>query len=143
MKVSKPLSECVAFRGSPRHIVLDVARVSRSDTSIKFMHDIYEMKDVRRVVQTARLLLMQRIQQERYNTLLSEGWACLITSVFLHEADKLFCSWQITVYRKGNKHRVEVTYTGRAAYITTKPKTRSAPPFIDILEFYRRDMCTM
>ncbi|KAK7694430.1 hypothetical protein QCA50_001616 [Cerrena zonata] len=104
--------------------VLDVVRVSRTDTSIKFMHDIYEMSDIRRAIQTARLLLLQRIQQDRYNTLLSEGW-------------------QITVLRKGNKHRVEVTYTGRAAYISAKPKSRSAPPFLDVLEFYRRDICVM
>lgn len=53
------------------------------------------------------------------------------------------CSWEITVFRKGNKHRVEVTYTGRAAYLSAKPRLHSAPPFLDILKFYKREIGTM
>ncbi|CAL1696520.1 unnamed protein product [Somion occarium] len=104
--------------------VLDIIRVNRADTSIKFVHDIHELKDMRQAVQAARQLLIQHIQQKRYNTLLSEGW-------------------QVTILRKGNKHRVEVTYIGRAAYVSAKPRPHSSPPFLDVLDFYKRDISSM
>lgn len=51
--------------------------------------------------------------------------------------------WEVTILRKGKKYRAQVIYTGLPAYITGKTTPQPAPPFLDILEFYRRDMCSL
>ncbi|KAH8100549.1 hypothetical protein BXZ70DRAFT_157762 [Cristinia sonorae] len=100
---------------------LDVLRISNMDMRTTFAHEVGGIQDMRVVVHSARHQLMKTVLQHNYNTLLSEGWT-------------------ITILRKGKSYKAEVTYTGRPAYVTGKLKSRSPPPFIDVLEQCRHDL---
>jgi len=100
---------------------LDVLRICDLNMRTTFSHEIGGVQDMRIVVHSARHQLMQSVTQHKYNTLLSEGWT-------------------ITVLRRGQSYKAEVTYTGRPAYVIGKVKSRRPPPFMDVLELYKHDM---
>lgn len=100
----------------------NILRVASSEMSYEFAHDLHEPKDMQSAVQTARYQLRLHVHRKGYNMLLSEGW-------------------RVTILRKGKKYRAEVVYTGLPAYVTGKVTPQPSPPFMGLLEFYRRDMC--
>ncbi|KAH7911218.1 hypothetical protein BJ138DRAFT_1113381 [Hygrophoropsis aurantiaca] len=63
----------------------------------------------------ARQQLLQEIAKKHYNTLLLE-------------------SWTLTLFRKGKRHRIEVQYAGRPAYVSGKLLPNRPPPFMAVLE---------
>ncbi|KAI0786024.1 hypothetical protein C8Q75DRAFT_808812 [Abortiporus biennis] len=100
---------------------IDVVRMSDNLMSYTYMHDIHNSKDMQNAIRTARYFLMQNMALKHYNILVSEGW-------------------RVTILRKGKSYRVEVTYSGRPAYAIGKLESHPAPPFMEVLEFYRRDL---
>ncbi|KAG5719312.1 hypothetical protein E4T56_gene13296 [Termitomyces sp. T112] len=97
---------------------LEIAFTGQSNIRGTYVFDVSsgtKVPELRRVIEFARQQLLQRIAKKGYNILLLEGW-------------------QLTVYRRGKEHRIEVQYTGRPARAFGKlPESRS-PPFTAVLE---------
>lgn len=100
---------------------LQILRSSDVNMGCKFVHDIRSSEDLRTAIYSARHQLMLSILTQQYNALLSEGW-------------------RITIMRNGRKHRVEVTYIGRPAFVAGKQRGRPPPPFLSVLDYYQQEL---
>jgi len=77
-------------------------------------HDKNEA-DVRNAIVIARQQLLQEVAKKGFNVLLLE-------------------SWDMTIYRRGKDHRIEVRYCGRPAHASGKLPSLHPPPFIEVLK---------
>ncbi|KAI6153302.1 hypothetical protein BKA82DRAFT_1002446 [Pisolithus tinctorius] len=66
-------------------------------------------------LQFARQQLLQQVTTKGYNILLEEGWS-------------------LTLLRRGERHRIQVDYTGRPGCMSGKLPPLRAPPFVALLE---------
>ncbi|KAJ7630707.1 hypothetical protein FB45DRAFT_916325 [Roridomyces roridus] len=108
---SLPLLPCVAVASVLTQATdIDIASVSDADTSPA----VDDAAELRKAVVFARQQLLQTIQKKNFNALLSE-------------------SWNLTILRRGKRHRVQVEYTGRPARLVGKVPALRPPPFIQIL----------
>ncbi|GLB36372.1 hypothetical protein LshimejAT787_0306600 [Lyophyllum shimeji] len=97
---------------------LDIAVVGETDTRGTYVFEVKPGRtppDLRRAVEFARQQLLHEVIKNGYNILLLE-------------------SWQLTVYRRGKDHRIEVQYNGRPARALGKLPGRRPPPFMGVLE---------
>ncbi|KAG6832206.1 hypothetical protein H0H92_004171 [Tricholoma furcatifolium] len=97
---------------------LDIAVMGESDIRGTYVFEVQSNKkkpELRKAVEFARQQFLNEIIKKGYNILVLEGW-------------------QLTVYRRGKEHRIEVQYTGRPARALGKLPTRRPPPFIGVLE---------
>ncbi|KAF5377552.1 hypothetical protein D9615_005201 [Tricholomella constricta] len=97
---------------------LDIAIVGEADTRGTYVFEVNPRKkapDLRKAVEFARQQLLEEVVKKGYNILLLE-------------------SWQLTVYRRGKEHRIEVQYNGRPARAQGKLPARRPPPFMAVLE---------
>ncbi|KAG5639325.1 hypothetical protein H0H81_004528 [Sphagnurus paluster] len=97
---------------------LDIAVVGEADTRGTYVFQVTSGKEapsLRNAVEFARQQLLQEIIKKGYNILLLE-------------------SWQLTVFRRGKEHRIEVQYCGRPARALGKLPARRPPPFMAVLE---------
>ncbi|OCH96594.1 hypothetical protein OBBRIDRAFT_787157 [Obba rivulosa] len=100
---------------------LDVLRVADADITVAYTVDlgrVQEAPGLRGALEGARLQVLKRAAFAHYNILLHEGW-------------------RLTLLRRGKKHRVEVRYTGRAAYVAGKLPALPPPPFVALLDLCR------
>ncbi|KAH7921142.1 hypothetical protein BV22DRAFT_1038978, partial [Leucogyrophana mollusca] len=96
----------------------DVLRVKDTDTCGTYIFDCVKHPKGAQYVNAvlfARQQLLQEIAKKNYNTLLLE-------------------SWTLTLFRKGKRHRIEVQYAGRPAYVSGKLQLNRPPPFMAVLE---------
>ncbi|KAI0082233.1 hypothetical protein K474DRAFT_1655591 [Panus rudis PR-1116 ss-1] len=94
---------------------IHVRNCSTTDQAITVLHDINDITNIREAICATRSQLMRRLKENGFNTLLTE-------------------SWQLTIYRKRKKHRVEVTYRGRPACVEGGKRDNVSPPWLDILD---------
>jgi len=97
---------------------LELAVVKQSPIRRKYVLEVKPNlsldPDVQRAVIFAQKQLLDEIEQNGYNVLLSE-------------------SWQVTLLRRGKLYRIEVEYSGRPAR-ATNPGSRRLPPYMAILQ---------
>ncbi|KAJ7169647.1 hypothetical protein C8R46DRAFT_204701 [Mycena filopes] len=97
---------------------LDIMSVGDADTCGTYVFNVGQLKNVdelRNAVVFARQQLLKEIGKKGFNVLLSE-------------------SWDVTIYRRGKRHRVQVNYSGRPAHIVGDLPTLRPPPFIQVLQ---------
>lgn len=94
---------------------LEIAYTHHANISYRFVHDLRAATDLRKAVQLARCQLLQDANRLKCNVLLSEGWRC-------------------TLMRQGQRHRVEVVYSGRPARAMGQIVRFPQPPFIGVLD---------
>ncbi|KAI0067875.1 hypothetical protein BV25DRAFT_1867634 [Artomyces pyxidatus] len=101
---------------------LDILFVHETDVSRTYVFDVRQEKDLRNSVSFAQQQFMQEVQGKGYNALWCEGW-------------------QLTLFRKANRYRVEVRYIGRPACLTGKPILSQPPPFMGVLDDLQQTTC--
>ncbi|KAJ6627165.1 hypothetical protein B0H10DRAFT_423093 [Mycena sp. CBHHK59/15] len=97
---------------------VDIVSVGEADTCGTYVFDVEQLKnaaDLRNVVVFARQQLLNEVGKKGYNTLLLE-------------------SWNLTIYRRGKRHRVQVEYNGRPARVVGDLPPQRPPPFLQILQ---------
>ncbi|KAJ7107669.1 hypothetical protein C8R43DRAFT_1044942 [Mycena crocata] len=97
---------------------LDIASVGEADTCGTYVFHVGQLKntaDLRNAVVFARQQLLQEVEKKGFNVLLSE-------------------SWNLTIYRRGKRHRVQVEYHGRPARIVGHLPALRPPPFMQVLQ---------
>ncbi|KAJ7492854.1 hypothetical protein FB451DRAFT_552935 [Mycena latifolia] len=97
---------------------LDIVSVGEADTCGTYVFHVGQLKnagDLRNAVVFARQQLLREIGKKGFNVLLSE-------------------SWNLTIYRRGKRHRVEVAYNGRPARVLGDLPQLRPPPFMQILQ---------
>ncbi|KAJ6604419.1 hypothetical protein DFH09DRAFT_898337 [Mycena vulgaris] len=72
-------------------------------------------EDLRNAVVFARQQLLREVGKKGFNVLLSE-------------------SWNMTIYRRGKRHRVQVEYNGRPARVLGDLPALRPPPFMQVLQ---------
>jgi len=114
-------------------------------------HSKKRMIDPRDAVVFARQQLLQETTKKGFNVLLLERHVFIGNNLYLFDS----CyetSWQVTVYRRGKQHRIEVQYSARrkasihshfcypltirpsvAAHALGKLPTQRSPPFMGVL----------
>ncbi|KAJ7431789.1 hypothetical protein B0H11DRAFT_1870975 [Mycena galericulata] len=97
---------------------LDIVSVGEADTCGTYVFHVEQLKnvsDLRNAVVFARQQLLQTVAKRGFNVLLSE-------------------SWNLTVYRRGKRHRIQVEYSGRPARVVGEIPTLRPPPFMQVLQ---------
>jgi len=97
---------------------LDMVSVSEVDTCGTYVFHLDRLKnaaDLRNAVVFARQQLLQEVAKKGFNVLLSE-------------------SWDLTIFRRGKRHRVQVNYNGRPACIVGDLPPLRPPPFMQVLQ---------
>ncbi|TFK76873.1 hypothetical protein BDN72DRAFT_830041 [Pluteus cervinus] len=101
--------------------VFDVAAVGKADAHGTYIYDLQELRkstnistNIADAVVFSRKQLLQRAEENGFNALLLE-------------------SWEVTIYRKGKRYRLEVKYSGRPARINGKVAKHRPPPFMALL----------
>ncbi|KAJ7071251.1 hypothetical protein C8F01DRAFT_424744 [Mycena amicta] len=96
---------------------LDIVSIGEtaSGTYVFHVKQLSDAAELRNAVVFARQSLMQEIAKRGYNVLLSE-------------------SWNMTLYRRGKRHRVQVNYSGRPARIEGDLPPLRPPPFMQVLQ---------
>jgi len=101
-----------------RNAGLDMVSVSEVDTCGTYVFHLDRLKnaaDLRNAVVFARQQLLQEVAKKGFNVLLSE-------------------SWDLTIFRRGKRHRVQVNYNGRPACIVGDLPPLRPPPFMQVLQ---------
>ncbi|KAJ6519590.1 hypothetical protein C8R45DRAFT_1204736 [Mycena sanguinolenta] len=96
----------------------DVASVGEVDTCGTYFFQVGQLKDatdLKNAVVFARQQLLTEVGKRGFNVLLSE-------------------SWDLTLYRRGKRHRVQVNYGGRPARVVGKLPSLRPPPFMQVLQ---------
>lgn len=96
---------------------LDIVSVGEVDTCGTYVFHVEQLKnaaDLRNAVVFARQQLLKEVGKKGFNVLLSE-------------------SWDLTIYRRGKRHRVQVNYSGRPARIDGDLPALRPPPFMQVL----------
>ncbi|KAF9270456.1 hypothetical protein L218DRAFT_952579 [Marasmius fiardii PR-910] len=94
---------------------LNIIKIQDSDIRRSYVFDVNRSKlrsVTRNAIIFARQQLLLELSKKNYNTLLLEGW-------------------KLTIYKRDKLHRIEVQYTGRAAYVQGKFDETKQPPFMD------------
>ncbi|TFY72639.1 hypothetical protein EVG20_g373 [Dentipellis fragilis] len=109
-----------AYACFPRGVAvyLDIVYIHETDVVRTYVFDVKQAKDFQNVLLFAQRQLQEEVRTKGYNALWSEGW-------------------QVTLLRKGKKHRVEVRYTARPACLAGKPLRAYEPPFMGVLDEMR------
>ncbi|KAJ7042479.1 hypothetical protein C8F04DRAFT_1207973 [Mycena alexandri] len=97
---------------------LDITSMGEANTCGTYVFHVQQLKKVeelRNTVVFAKQQLLKEIGKKGFNVLLSE-------------------SWDVTIYRRGKRHRVQVNYSGRPAHIVGDLPTLRPPPFIQVLQ---------
>ncbi|KAJ6574870.1 hypothetical protein B0H19DRAFT_1254514 [Mycena capillaripes] len=97
---------------------LDIVSVGEADTCGTYVFHVDHLKnaaDLRNAVVFARQQLLQEVAKKGFNALLSE-------------------SWNLTIFRRGKRHRVQVNYNGRPAHIVGDLPPLRPPPFMQVLQ---------
>ncbi|KAJ7932637.1 hypothetical protein B0H13DRAFT_1956309 [Mycena leptocephala] len=97
---------------------LDIVSMSEGDTCGTYVFHVDQLKnvaDLRNAVVFARQQLLQEVGKKGFNVLLSEGW-------------------DMTIFRRGKRHRVQVNYNGRPARIVGDLPALRPPPFMQVLQ---------
>ncbi|KAJ7751935.1 hypothetical protein DFH07DRAFT_524414 [Mycena maculata] len=97
---------------------LDIVSVGEADTCGKYLFHVEQLNnaaDLPNTVVFARQQLLQEVGKKGFNVLLSE-------------------SWNLTIYRRGKRYRVEVEYNGRPARIVGDLPALRPPPFMQVLQ---------
>ncbi|THH16769.1 hypothetical protein EW146_g3931 [Bondarzewia mesenterica] len=99
---------------------LDVIYIHDGMVSRTYVFDVRKEQDFENALMFAQQQLLQEVQTKGYNILWREGW-------------------QVTLLRKGKKHRVEVRYVARPACVSSaKPLLTQSPPFMGVLREWRQ-----
>ncbi|KAJ7357128.1 hypothetical protein DFH08DRAFT_475002 [Mycena albidolilacea] len=93
---------------------LDIVSVGDADTCGTYVFNVEQLKTDDLVV-FARQQLLKEVGKKGFNVLLSE-------------------SWDLTIYRRGKHHRVQVSYSGRPARIDGDLPPLRPPPFMQVLQ---------
>jgi len=96
----------------------DIVSVGETDTCGTYVFHVDQLKsaaDLRKTVVFARQQLLQQVGKRGFNVLLSE-------------------SWNLTLYRRNKRHRVQVNYNGRPAHIAGDLPPLRPPPFMQVLQ---------
>jgi len=97
---------------------LDIESVGEVDTCGTYVFHVGQLKnaaDLRNAVVFARQQLLKEVGKKGFNVLLSE-------------------SWDLTIYRRGKRHRVQVNYSGRPARVVGDLPALRPPPFMQVLQ---------
>ncbi|KAF8213309.1 hypothetical protein K438DRAFT_1803760 [Mycena galopus ATCC 62051] len=97
---------------------LEIGSVGDVDTNGTYFFNVGQLKnvqDLQNVVVFARQQLLTEVAKKGFNVLLSE-------------------SWDLTIYRRGKRHRVRVNYGGRPARVIGDLPTLRPPPFMQVLQ---------
>jgi len=97
---------------------LDIVSVGQADTCGTYVFHVEQLNNVatlRNAVVFAREQVLKTVAKKGFNVLLSE-------------------SWNLTIYRRGKRHRVQVEYNGRPAHITGDLPALRPPPFMQVLQ---------
>ncbi|KAJ7275275.1 hypothetical protein B0H12DRAFT_1005949 [Mycena haematopus] len=97
---------------------LDLASVGEVDTCRTYFFHVGQLRnatDLQNVVVFARQQLLAELGTKGFNVLLSE-------------------SWDLTIYRRGKRHRLQVNYGGRPAHIVGDLPALRPPPFMQVLQ---------
>jgi len=97
---------------------LDIVSVGDTNTCGTYVFHVKQLKnaaDLRNAVVFARQQLLQEVGKRGFNVLLSE-------------------SWDLTIYRQGKRHRVQVEYKGRPAHVVGDLLPLRPPPFLQVLQ---------
>ncbi|KAA1468595.1 hypothetical protein DENSPDRAFT_833956 [Dentipellis sp. KUC8613] len=97
---------------------LDIVYIHETDIVRTYVFDVRQAKDFHNALLFAQRQLQEEVRTKGYNALWSEGW-------------------QVTLLRKGKKHRVEVRYIARPACLAGKPLRAYEPPFMGVLDEMR------
>ncbi|KAJ7706429.1 hypothetical protein B0H17DRAFT_1002123 [Mycena rosella] len=115
---SKAIEPVSMYYDEDKGAYLDIVSVGDADTCGTYVFHVEQLKnaeDLRNAVVFAREQLLQNIGKKGFNVLLSE-------------------SWNLTIYRRGKRHRVEVEYNGRPARVLGDLPTLRPPPFMQVLQ---------
>ncbi|KAJ7655054.1 hypothetical protein DFH06DRAFT_1092104 [Mycena polygramma] len=97
---------------------LDIVSVGDVDTCGTYVFHVEQLKNVaelRNAVVFAQQQLLKEVAKKGFNALLSE-------------------SWNLTIFRRGKRHRVQVEYAGRPARIEGDLPPLRPPPFMQVLQ---------
>ncbi|KAJ7139892.1 hypothetical protein C8R44DRAFT_828266 [Mycena epipterygia] len=97
---------------------VDIVAVGNADMCGTYVFHVEQLKnaaDLRNAVVFARQQLLQAVNKKGFNVLLSE-------------------SWNLTIYRRGKRHRVQVEYNGRPARVFGDLPALRPPPFMQVLQ---------
>ncbi|KAK7064422.1 hypothetical protein R3P38DRAFT_2824401 [Favolaschia claudopus] len=96
----------------------DISSIGDVDSCGRYVFQVQQSNnttELQNAVVFARQQLLKEVGKKGYNVLLSE-------------------SWDLTIYRRGKRHRVQVNYCGRPARIVGDLPTLRPPPFMQVLQ---------
>ncbi|KAF7339848.1 hypothetical protein MVEN_01901600 [Mycena venus] len=113
----------------------DIVSIGETDTCGTYVFHVDKLKnaaDLRNAVVFARQQLLKEVGKKGFNILLSERLELCLNAVHVIEVAAI--SWDLTIYRRAMRHRVQVTYCGRPARIDGDLPALRPPPFMQVLQ---------